>query len=167
MVDNGKTLTLSSKNCCKKLWLFFFFFFFFEDLLLEMRRVKTFDETSLSAPANVGARVPLRRSIGDIKVTKSFFGWYGIGAVLFGAFWGLVFFLDRSSVVAKGLSVVPPLWTFIFLVYKRAHLGVSPVVWLGIALLFHGAGDVVIKLLGVVESMPLCKKNKNKKKRNA
>lgn len=39
--------------------------------------------------------------------------------------------------------------------YKRAHLGVSPVAWLAVSLLLHGAGDVVILLFGVVESMPL------------
>jgi hypothetical protein len=40
---------------------------------------------------------------------------------------------------------VPPLWGFIWLVYKRAHLGVSPVAWLAASLLLHGLGDVVIR----------------------
>jgi hypothetical protein len=125
-----------------------FFFLFFCFLFRLMRRVKTFDESAQRAE-ETAPRKPLRRSVGEIRFScffllcccflvqrfairysQSFVGHSGVLLLLFGAFWALLFFLDRANVAAKALAVVPPLWGFIWLVYKRAHLGVSPVVWL-------------------------------------
>ncbi len=123
-----------------------------------MRRAKTFDE-SVAQVAQVAQpkspeRRALRRSVSDISVSKTYAGWPVVALVAVGAALAAVFFFDRDSVLAKGLSVVPPLGGLIVLVFKKAHLGVSPVAWLGLALALHGAGDVVIKLAGVVQSMP-------------
>jgi hypothetical protein len=120
-----------------------------------MRRARTFDSSVCQvAEAPPPARLALRRSVSDIPVSKTYAGWSEVALVIAGAALAAVFFFDRSSVLAKGLSVVPPLGGLILLLYKRAHLGISPVFWLALALALHGAGDVVIKLAGVVQSMP-------------
>jgi multidrug transporter EmrE-like cation transporter len=129
--------------------------FVFLPLLSTMRRAKTFD-SSVSQVAETAppARTALRRSVSDIPVSKTYAGWPEVALVMTGAALAAVFFFDRSSVLAKGLSVVPPLGGLIVLLYKKAHLGTSPVFWLALALALHGAGDVVIKIAGVIESMP-------------
>ncbi len=107
------------------------FFLLFQTFLFVRRRVKTFDESTSRPEVERQISKPLRRSIGEIQVTKSFAGWTGVSFIGFGGVWALLFFFDRSNVVAKGLSVAPALLPFILLLYKRAHLGVSPVAWLG------------------------------------
>jgi hypothetical protein len=94
-------LYLTKKGCV--VGVFFFNFFFLASG--GMRRVKTFDDSSRPQLPEKKASKPLRRSIGDIPVSKSSLSVSGLLLLAFGAVWALIFFFDRSNVVAKALAV--------------------------------------------------------------
>lgn len=71
------------------------------------------------------------------------------GTLAFGA----VFFVWRD--VASKTLTVPPLVGMVLEYGRGSHVGWSPVWVLGVALVLHWLGDVVIKQVGVLESMPL------------
>ena len=73
--------------------------------------------------------------------------------MVFASLMAVIFWFRRDFYIAKALAV-PPFVGMIVEYYKASHDGISPVAVLGVALLLHAMGDIVINRIGVIESMP-------------